>query len=179
MRRSRDWIWIAGYTLTIAGFSGILVVGLMHPLADISTIDGRCRIGIPRYVTLPLVLYDVGLNVLLTFVFVYLLSPLIRSGPLPATAFPASRLTLCLGTRCQRSRNRRGVIPIDQGNQHTAKTIEKLLLRTFVGSILVMIPTVGNMAAQTAYEGRELGWVCMTVCVFDGISVFLADLSRD
>lgn len=171
MKRTRDWIWVLGNTLIFAGFTGISVVAFLHPVVDISPIDGRCRIGIPRYTTIPLVTYDVSLNILLTFVFVYLLSPLIRSGKLSITAFPATRLTKFFGSMCARSKSRNSLIQANQSNQQMVKKIEKLLLRTFVGSVLVMIPTVGNMAALSALEGRELGWICMTTCTFDGLSM--------
>lgn len=170
MKRTRDWIWVAGFMLVSSGFTAIGVVAFMHPVAEISSIDGRCRIGIPRYTTIPLVSYDVGLNILLTLVFVYLLSPLIRSGKLSVKAFPASRLTTCFGNMCNRSKSRTSLIQANQSNQQMVKKIEKLLLRTFIGSILVMIPTVGNMAALSALEGRELGWLCLTSCTFDGLS---------
>jgi hypothetical protein len=159
---------VTGTTLIFAGFTAIGVVAFMHPVADISPIDGRCRIGIPRYTTIPLVIYDVSLNILLTLVFVYLLNPLIFSGKLSITASAASRLTKCFGNICSRSKLRNSLIQANQGNQQMVRKIEKLLLRTFVGSILVMIPTVGNMAAISALEGREVGWVCMITCSFDG-----------
>lgn len=167
-KRAQDWIWVAGTTLIFAGFTAIGVVAFMHPVADISPIDGRCRIGIPRYTTIPLVTYDVSLNILLTFVFVYLLNPLILSGKTSIIAFPASRLTKCLGNICSRSKSTNSLIQANQSNQQMVREIEKLLLRTLVGSILVMIPTVGNMAALSALEGHELGWICMTTCSFDG-----------
>ena len=168
MKRTRDWVWVAGFTLVFSGFTAIGVVAYMNPVADMSPIDGRCRIGIPQYTTIPLVSYDVSLNILLTFVFVYLLSPLIRSGKLSTKGFPASRFTASFGNMCSRSKSRTSVIQVNQSNQQMVKKIEKLLLRTFIGSILVMIPTVGNMAGLTAMKGRELGWVCLTTCTFDG-----------
>jgi len=168
MKRAYDWIWVVGFMLTLSGFTAIGVVAYVHPIAEISSIDGRCRLGIPRYTTIPLVAYDITLNVLLTLVFVYLLSPLIRSGKLSTKAFPASRLTTFLGNMCSRSKSRTSLIQANQGNQHMVKKIERLLLKTFIGSILVMLPTVGNMSALSALSGRELGWLCLTTCTFDG-----------
>ena len=141
----------------------------MFPVAEVSSVDGRCRIGIPRYTTIPLLLYDVILNILLTLVFVYLLSPLIRSGTLSAKKFPASRLTTCLSNICGRLNPSNNLIEINRCNQLVVKKIERLLLRTFIGSILVMLPTVGNMTALSALRGRELGWVCLVACSFDSL----------
>lgn len=168
MKRTHDWIWVVGIILTLSGFAAIGVVAFVNPIAEISSVDGRCRIGIPRYTTIPLVVYDVVLNILLTLVFVYLLNPLIRSGKLPRKAFPASRLTTRLGSMCSRSKARTSLIQANQGNQCMVRKIEKLLLKTFMGSLLVMLPTVGNFTALSALDGREPGWLCLTTCTFDG-----------
>ncbi|KAF1850842.1 uncharacterized protein K460DRAFT_328129 [Cucurbitaria berberidis CBS 394.84] len=166
MRRTYDWLWITG-TLSIAAvFGTIAVTGFIWPIANISRKDGRCRIGLPQFVTIPLLTFDVFINVLLTLVFVYLLSPLVRAGSLPTAAFPASRFTKCFGSLCSRSRARNSV-DLHTSNQQRARTIEKLLWRTFIGSCLVLIPTVGNMASLTSFKGRELGWVCLTICSVD------------
>lgn len=168
MKRTHDWVYIAGFTLTLPGFTAIGVGCFVSSIADMSSIDGRCRIGIPRYITIPLVSYDVGLNILLTLIFVYLLSPLICSGKLSMRRFPASRLTKLLERMCCRSKSRASLIQANQGNHHMVKTVERLLVRTFIGSVLVMLPTVGNIAALSALGGRELGWLCLTTCTFDG-----------
>lgn len=46
--------------------------------------------------------------------------------------------------------------------------LDKLLLKTLLGSVLVMIPTVANLGAITVLNGRELDWVCLATCTFDG-----------
>lgn len=171
MKRTRDWIWVAGIILTFAGFTAIGVEAFMNPVAYVSLIDGRCRIGIPRRTTIPLASYDASLNILLTLVFVYLLSPLVRSGKISSKAFPASRLTTCIGNICSRSKSRNSLIEVHRCNQKMAKKIEKLLWRTFIGSVLVMLSTVGNLASLSILKGRELGWICLTACTFDGPSV--------
>lgn len=140
----------------------------MCPQADLSPVDGRCRIGLPRYVTIPIVSYDITLNLLLTSTFVYLLSPLIRSGTLSIKAFPATRLAECLSSILERSKGNSVVLSADKGNQHVVEKLEKLLWKTFLGSVLVMVPTIANIVAITVLNGRELGWVCLTACNFDG-----------
>lgn len=158
MRRTRDWLWVSGTLAIAVVFGTIAVTGFIWPIAVISETDGRCRIGLPEYVTIPLLSFDVVINILLTLVFVYLLSPLIRSGNLTSAAFPASRFTKCLGSLCRRSRATTS-LDLRPANQVRARRIEKLLWRTFIGSCLVLIPTVGNMASLTSLKGRELGWV--------------------
>src|SRR5690348_6571629 len=67
--RLHDWLWITGVLLVVSGFGGIGIVIFIYPVADISPIDGRCRIGIPRYITIPLLVYDICLNIFLTLSF--------------------------------------------------------------------------------------------------------------
>jgi hypothetical protein len=57
-------------------------------------------------------------------------------------------------------------------NGHFLKSIEALLWKSFVGSLLVMLPTVANLAALYSLHGRELGWLCLTICTFDGETSF-------
>jgi hypothetical protein len=56
------------------------------------------------------------------------------------------------------------------GNPYVAKRIERLLIRTFVGSCLVMISTVANMTQLTVFHGDELGFLCLILCNSDGSS---------
>lgn len=174
--RFRDWLWVAGTFIVLVGFGSISVASFVRPVADISSIDGRCRMGVPRYITIPLVAYDVCINILLTLVFIYLLSPLVRFGTLPIRTFPATRFTKCLSGICRRSKAKTSMFSANQGNQHAITKLEKLLWKTFTGSVLVMIPTVGNFVALTSLGGRELGWVCLTTCTFDGTFVRVSAL---
>lgn len=167
-KRLQDWIWVAGAVYIGCGFTAIGVVGFWRPITEISSVDGRCRLGLPRFTIITLVSYDVALDVLLTLVFAYLLSPLICSGQLTVKTPPASRLPTWFGSMCRQSKFRPSLVHVSRTNQQTVKRIERLLLRTFLGSTLVMIPTVGNFVALSVLGGRELGWLCLTVCTFDG-----------
>ncbi|KAH6622210.1 hypothetical protein C7974DRAFT_217982 [Boeremia exigua] len=166
-RRLHDWLWVIGTGAVITGFGGLGIAAFLNPVTEMSPIDGLCRIGIPRYITIPLVVYDVGINAFLTLTFVYLLGPMIRAGTLPDKTLPATRFAECFSGICERSRRRTGVLVADRGNQHVVRKLEKLIWKTFIGSVLVAIPTVSNVAVLTAVGGRELGWVCLTICTFD------------
>lgn len=168
-KRLQDWIWVVGAVYIGCGFTAIgVVLGFWRPISEISSTDDRCRLGLPRFTTITLVFFDVALNILITLVFAYLLSPLICSGQLSVKAFPASRLTTWFGDMCRQSKSGTGLLQASRTNRQTVKRIERLLLRTFLGSTLVMIPTVGNFVALSVLGGRELGWLCLTICTFDG-----------
>jgi hypothetical protein len=177
--RLHDWLWMTGVFLVVSGFGGIGVVIFIYPVADVSPIDGRCRIGIPRYITIPLLTYDICLNIFLTIAFVNLISPLIRSGGIPGKALPATRLAQCLSSLCERSRRMRsGILAADGGNRQVVVKLERLLWKTFAGSLLVLVPTVSNLAGLAATGGRELGWICLTCCTVDGTIVYPSNVAE-
>ncbi|KAH7087687.1 hypothetical protein FB567DRAFT_442309, partial [Paraphoma chrysanthemicola] len=165
MRRTKDWLWIVGASSIVFGFGGIAVVAFMWPLSDISAVDGRCRMGLLRRVTMPILAFDVVINILLTIVFIYLLNPVIRSNSLSLSGCSASRVADYIGSCCRKSR-KKGV-QLRTANPHVARRLKKLLWRTFIGSCLVLIPTAGNLAQLTVLQGRELGFVCLTICTLD------------
>ena len=171
-RRYYDWIWLVGVLTIFGGFGSIAIVGFIWPMSSISEDDGRCRIGLPRYVTIPLLSFDVMINTYLNFVFIYLLSPLVRSGGL------VSRVTKSLGSFGNRSRARNGV-DLLPANRQMIDRIERLLWKTLIGACLVLLPTAGNMASLTVLNGRELGWVCLTVCTLDGATATLPSIRGD
>ncbi|KAF2118019.1 hypothetical protein BDV96DRAFT_644350 [Lophiotrema nucula] len=77
--RLKDWIWVAGIIVIVGDFGTIAIIGYISPVVDLSTIDGRCRIGLPPQVSFPLMSFDVGVNFALTGVFIYLLKPVLAS----------------------------------------------------------------------------------------------------
>ncbi|KAH7386686.1 hypothetical protein DE146DRAFT_620871 [Phaeosphaeria sp. MPI-PUGE-AT-0046c] len=177
-RRFQDWLWIVNASLVFLGFGTIAITGFLSPLSGISPEDGMCRIGLRHYVTIPLLSFDVFINIILTMVFLYLLGPVIRLNNFAIPNLHISRVATWLGTHCQNSQGHS--IELRAANPHVAKRVEKLLLRTFAGSCLVLPPTVGNLTQLLVLRGRDLGFVCLllcscdvtwTVCVFHWLSV--------
>lgn len=166
MRRSADWIWLLGMLSIAGGFGSIAICGFLWPIADLSLQDGRCRVGLPLKVTIPLLTFDIIINTALTGTFIYLLKPLLRFGGVPHSNALSSRFTQ--GLRKMLKANEQSlssdVYPM---NQNFLRSIEALLWKTLIGSVLVMLPTVGNIAGLYTLQGRELGWLCLTVCTCD------------
>lgn len=167
MRRTQDWIWLIGMLSIAGGFGSIAICGFLWPIADISSRDGRCRIGLPFKVTIPLLSFDVVINTALTATFIYLLRPLLRFGDVTDSAVPTSLFSKGL-RRILKSSARRRSMEVYPVNVHFLASIEGLLWKSFIGSLLVMLPTVANLAALYSLHGRELGWLCLTICTFDG-----------
>lgn len=163
MSRSRDWLWVSSNLIILVSFGVIAIVGFLRPIAYIAPEDGRCRIGLQRYVAVPLLSVDALVNILLTFIFVHLLGPLINSNN--SKRFSASRIATCFTGCCGASDKLK--VNLHTGNQRTAKKIERLLWRTFIGSTLVMLPTVANLIQIAIFQG-EFAWLCLALCTIDG-----------
>ena len=146
------------------GFGTIAIVGFLRPISGISAEDHQCRIGLRHYVTIPLLSFDVLVNILLTMVFLYLLCPIIRSNNFAIPGLHISRVATWIGTHCSRGIG----VELRAANPHVAKRVEKLLLRTFVGSCLVMPPTIGNLTQLLILQNRDPGLVCLLLCTCDG-----------
>jgi hypothetical protein len=152
----------------VVGFGTIATMNFRWAVSDISREDGKCRVGIRRYATLPLLTFDILINILLTLIFVYHLIPVIRSNRLMDLSKPISHFATCLGY-CRASTKGEG-IRFHTGNAKVAKRIEHLIWRSLIGSCLVLIPTAANMTQLTILKGHELGFLCIIICNSDSRS---------
>ena len=181
--RRKDMLWIVGMIFICGGFGVIAIVGYITPVVELSGLDGRCRIGLPSKVSLPLMSFDIGVNVLLTGMFLYLLKPMLAHHHL------LSMRGLFGEKRCERLFGEKGgkllkgwwsrlggmgrpatgsIQYTDAQKKAMSRHIKVLLIKCLVGSSLVMMPTLGNMIQFYVMQGRELGWICLTLCTLDG-----------
>jgi uncharacterized protein involved in cysteine biosynthesis len=156
MSRYKDPLWLWS-TLVVAGsLSAATIAGFVKPLYSFFQ-DGRCHIGLQRYSSIPLLTCDIIVNVYLTLVFVYLMSPLIKGSRHPGS-FYASSLTNWVRNSFSRA-SKKAAVDLHRANQVMAQKVEKLLFKTLVGCVLVILPTVGNLAAMCILVGKELAFV--------------------
>lgn len=157
-RRLSDRVWVTCMVLIIAGFGAISVTAFRWPQAQVSHKDGKCRIGQPLKVTIPLLSYDIAVNVGLTALFVYLLHPFLVSKP-NRTSLKQSKSSQSYFSRWKSRDNSTCQDP--QGK------LRKLVWKTIIGGVLVMIPTAGNLTGVLVTKGREQGRLCLTLCSLD------------
>lgn len=157
--RLKDYIWLVGMFILLGGFGTIAIIGYLSPIVELSNLDGRCRIGLPSKVSFPLLSFDVGVNFMLTGLFFWLLRPVMDIHGL------LSIKSWCGGKR----KEARRVQNMESGEFKSAmhNHIKTLLWRSLTGSALVMFPTVANMVQFYVMNGRELGWICLTLCTLD------------
>jgi hypothetical protein len=157
VKRYKDQLWLWSTISISVSLGAIGVAGFVSPVWWISEEDGRCRIGLQRYAAIPLLTCDIVINVYLTLVFVYLLSPLVKgSGPLAAGC--ASRFTQYFSNLFNRAK-KKATVDLHRSNQVMARKVETLLWKTLIGCVLVILPTAGNLAALCVLVGKELAFV--------------------
>ncbi|TKA66403.1 hypothetical protein B0A49_08959 [Cryomyces minteri] len=169
--RFKDWLWVICMSVLVIGVGAIAVIAFLWPLAHFSAVDGKCRIGFPKKVSIPLLIYDTGINVVLSVILIHLLRPLLHWGPPAPTsrtlAYVIDWFHLLFG------------IPAPQPIASTSsgastivtpelKKLKKLVAKSTVGTIMVLIPTVANLVILLHFDGSEQGWMCFTICTLDG-----------
>lgn len=116
-------------------------VGYLQPSSG-----GRleCIIGLEMMASIPLLSYDVFLNVFLTSLFAY---PLLGG----------SNLRIGLG-------NRAG---LQDGRKLANPKLRALAKRTCYAAAVALGTSVVNILILTILHGRQLGWVCLASCGLD------------
>lgn len=60
-----------------------------------------------------------------------------------------------------------GLYTFNNGAKTKQARLHQVALRTFIGSCLTLISTLGNLVSLIILRGREPGWVCFAVCNSD------------
>ncbi|KAH6633121.1 hypothetical protein C7974DRAFT_412144 [Boeremia exigua] len=170
MPRLKDRVWLLGMFVICGGFGAIAIVGYLSPVVELSKLDGRCRIGLPPRVSFPLLCFDVAVNFLLTGVFFWLLRPVLDfHNLLNLNTWFGVRLTNKAKKTIRKLEPKDKTAPEESPSLKSDmnKNIRILLWKCLIGSTLVMLPTVANMAQFYVMNSRELGWVCLTICTLD------------
>jgi len=190
-RRRQDWVWLVSVAIIVLGFGTIAGVAFAYPFAEIGD-DFKCRIGVPTKVTVPLIMYDILINVALTAVFVVLLRPLLRFQEQqktpdihladgndkklvkihahvpqldnhPQSAESDSELT---ASNSQ---------PVPRVDAHpSVNSLKILVYKSLAGAIAIALSTVINLGLLFRWRGQEEGWLCFTLCTLDGKFTFRA-----
>jgi hypothetical protein len=155
--RFRNWIYVSGLVIVIAGFSAVAAISFMWKVADYESLTGECFIGLPARVALPLLTYDITVNLLLTGVFLYYVKRYLQGSNLWAFFRDSDRFD-----SLQIAQNNEGQITLPQ------RRLKTIIRKTFWGCILIMPSTIANMVVLAIMKGHQAGWMCLTFCTLDG-----------
>ncbi|KAF1947133.1 hypothetical protein EJ02DRAFT_334856 [Clathrospora elynae] len=165
-RRYHDRLWLLSMIGIGTGLGAVSIAGCMSPVFSLSPLDATCRIGLKRYISVPLLSLDVLINIYLTLVFIYLMSPLVESPSLLRGVSFTTRFTHWIGDLSGRSKGK-GSVDLHRSNQQMAQKVDNLLWKTLVGCVLVILPTTANLTAICVLQGKEWASVCLAVCALD------------
>lgn len=162
--RLQDGVYILGIIIVLGGFGVLAVFAFLRPVTTLSAIDGKCRIGLPLVITIPLLSYDIGINACLTLLF------WIR------------------GKRLVKSRGWRHVfqciwmaLPFRhvEGLRDPIMACELFMGRSALGASAIILPTCANLIILFVLNGHENGWLCFTVCTIDSMFPVLCHFLRE
>ena len=150
--RHRDPIYLLGIAIVLFGFGVLAVFAFIHPVTSLSKIDGKCRIGLPLIITIPLLSYDIIINFALTFIFVMRGARLVK---IQGFRHAMHCITMALPFR---------KVP---GLRDPIIACEFFMGRSGLGASAIILPTIANLAILFALNGHENGWLCFTICTID------------
>jgi hypothetical protein len=155
--------------LICGGLGSIAIIGFLTHFVELSPYDGRCRFGLPSKVLLTLMSIEIGVNLLLTSVFLWIAKRILfcqrtHSSSELAGANIVGKLRVGGAKRTGKWSGSQYFQP--QGSAPNENT-RSFLWKCIAGSTLVMLSTMANLIQFYILDARELGWVCLTVCTLD------------
>jgi len=170
-RRSDRW-YLVNMAIFTLGFGTIAVLSFVFPVAEFSAVDGKCRIGLHFKITLPLLIYDVIINVYLTCHFLYFARPHNAEDTI-------GKLRHILG-QCWGFRSSAKDSTNENRAFHTKANVSSprrdhlrnLAKRTLNGMCIMLVATIVNASILFHMSGQEQEWMCFMFCIFDGKDSF-------
>ena len=154
LKRTRDPYWMAGIAIIFFGFGTISIFAFVGPLVMVSkSPDHDCQIGLPLKALVPLLSYDVVVNIAVTILYLTMANKICHR----LTWRNAFKLLL----HALPFRNP-GPLP-SQGD-----LFELFMAKSVLACIAVVLGTVANLVALMCLNGHEEAWLCLTICSVDG-----------
>ena len=155
LRRLRDPYWLAGIFIIVFGFGTIAIFAFIGPIVMVSKSAVQdCNIGLPLKALIPLLTYDVLVNIAVTAHYICMANKVCHR----MTWSNVFKLLL----HALPFRNP-GPLP-SHGDIY-----ELLMAKAVLGCFAVVLATVGNLVALIVLNGHEEAWLCLTVCGADGV----------
>lgn len=165
--RAKDPVWVFGAVLTVIGWVAVTAYEYVRPRADLSRVDGICRIGIQPDSAVAVIVLDTTVNVALAAIFIWQLQPTLSSmvnresyGSSKVSAGALSRS--CLNIFTTNTDDDRNTARAD-----SARNLKAMLWRNVVGSCLLLFAQVANNTLFLAWPFALHSYVCQLMCLTD------------
>lgn len=137
----------------------------MAPEAELSRVDGICRIGIQPKAAIAMLVLDTSLNVILTGIFIWQLRPaavsLIRHHPSLVTTRAKRRSSLLWMLK----REENGLS--SAGRSLSEKNLNAMLIRNVIASVLLLLNTIIPRTIFLTWRPARMSHACLLLCLTD------------
>jgi hypothetical protein len=160
-RRQGDVWYYVNMALVVFGFGTIAIFAFFHPVADVIGEMHICEIGLPFNITLPLLIFDVWINVFLTGQFIFFARRFMRNW--------VPRILRETWNRLIHPHLRNGgPSPLEDNPADQRGLLADMAWRTCKAMFIVLTTTIANLSILFALRGHEQGWLCFLMCSVDG-----------
>jgi hypothetical protein len=149
---------MANIATVVLGFGSIAILSFIFPVAEFP--DSKCHIGLPFKITLPLLIYDITINLYLTSHFLYFVRPGMVGGMVANVRSVFTKKATAGDTASRRS------VRLETWRQHN---LRKLAKRTLYGMCVMLLATTVNLVILFYMSGHEEEWMCFMFCTLDGM----------
>ena len=150
--RTRDWVFLSGMAIITVGFGVIFGLAFFKPVYGVSMKSGTCIIGLQDLVTIPLLSYDVLVNLGVTGLFMFYTRMYVRPGHTKGVVHRALSIPLLKS-------------PMKLDTQ--LALVELFVMKSMIGAVVIIIAAVANLVLLIKFHGKEQGWLCFTLCTLD------------
>lgn len=161
-------MYVVGAVLTVGGFAGIMGYEFVAPRAELSRVDGVCRIGIHPDSGIAVIVLDTTINVALTAIFVWLLLPALGSSLLPnrTASAPTEPKSWSFWNQHKSRRSHQEGSSAWIASQQRLKI---MLLRNVAGTSLILSATITNNVLFLTWSFAVYSHACQLMCLTDGM----------
>ncbi|RDW64084.1 hypothetical protein BP5796_10586 [Coleophoma crateriformis] len=179
-RRLQDWFYISGMISVTLGFISIVVSLCIWDGWFYEPASGQCQIGFRLPVILALLVFDVMVNLWLTWVFVHYLRPYLTKGVL--NAFVPKGIGDLMISRVFKHATPNTDFDISFAIPQA--DLIRVIRNTLIGCIAMCAATVANCLVLIILHSHEEVWMLFTFCTLDVtwtvlIINWLTNISKD
>lgn len=156
VKRRKDVVYLISMAIVLCGIGLFTGFAFVFPITNLSEIDGVCRIGLPAKITIPLLAYDVILNLGLAGIF-------FRRGTKIARVVGFQHFSKCVKLAMPWR-----TMPDPRTNP--VQFTEYFMGRSLIAAFAIICPTITNLVVLFVLNGHEQGWLCFTICTVDSKS---------
>jgi hypothetical protein len=171
VERKRDVIWIGGTILTICGYLGIMGFEFVAPEADLSRVNGNCRIGVQPEAAVGVTILDTVFNVVLTVIFIWQLRPAMTLNAHRSSSHVNNPMRNRWATSTCRLLSLKKHHLGRSGRTSAENSFRAMVMRNLAGSVLLLLNTIVPKVIFLEWKFARWAHACSLLCLTDSKSI--------